>query len=89
LVGIAGIILFFVTPAGFRYELGMIFFGAIGGSIIFDTLKERYFFEVEGSKGMNRLVFTKKVQKSDLDKFCSDVRTAYKYQISDETDRRA
>ena len=87
LVGIAGIILFFVTPAAFRYELAMVFFGVIGGSIFFDTLKKRYFFEVEGSKGMNRLVFTKKAQKSDIDNFCNHVRTTYKYQINDEAER--
>jgi hypothetical protein len=87
LVGIAGIILFFVKPSGFRYELGMAFFGVIGGSIVFDTLKVRYFLEVEGNKGISRLVFSKKAQKSEIDNFCNQVRTTYKYEITDEAER--
>jgi len=84
LIGMAGIILFFVSPAGFRYELGMVFFGIIGGSIIFDTLKERYFLEIEGSKGLNRLVLSKNAKRSDIDEFCNKVRPTYKYQIMDD-----
>jgi hypothetical protein len=84
LIGVAGVILFFISAAGFRYEVGMVFFGIIGGSIIFDTLKERYFLEVEGSKGLNRLVLSKNAKRSDIDEFCNKVRTIYKYQITDD-----
>jgi hypothetical protein len=87
LIGIAGIVLFCITPAGFRYELAMLFFGVIGGSIVFDTMKVRYFLEVEGSKGINRLVFSKNAKKDEIDRFCNNVRTSYKYHVSDETDK--
>jgi hypothetical protein len=59
LVGVFGLVEFFVAMRGYRYELGMVAFGIIGASLIFDTLKERFFLEIETKKGIQRLVFSK------------------------------
>ena len=84
LVGLFGLIEFvFINMRGYRYEIGMMLFGAIGGSIIFDTLKERYFLEIDSKAGPRRLVFSKQVQRKDIDEFCNKVRTVYNYQITD------
>lgn len=83
LVGVAGLIEFFLAPRGYRYELGMIFFGAIGATIIFDALKERHFLDVQMKKDVRRLVFSKRAQKKDIDDFCSQVRTIYQYQVEE------
>src|SRR5882757_2866255 len=39
LVGIYGLVEFVLAPRGFRYEMGMLFFGFVGGLLIFDALK--------------------------------------------------
>jgi hypothetical protein len=83
LVGILGIIEFFRSMRGYRYEIGMMAFGAIGGTIIFDALKERYFFEVHSKNDVRRLVFSKKAQKQEIDDFCKQVGIIYKYQITE------
>jgi hypothetical protein len=83
LVGIVGIIEFIRSMRGYRYEIGMMAFGAIGGTIIFDALKERYFFEVHSKKDVRRLVFSKHAQKKEIDDFCNRVSAIYKYQISE------
>jgi hypothetical protein len=83
LVGVFGLVEFFLAPRGYRYELGMVAFGIIGATLIFDALKERHFLEVNKKKGMCRLVFSKKAQKKDVDDFCSQVRSIYKYQIEE------
>ena len=84
LVGLFGLIEFvFINMRGYRYEIGMMLFGAIGGSIIFDTLKERYFLEIDSKAGPRRLVFSKQVQRKDIDEFCNKVGTVYNYQITD------
>lgn len=84
-IGIFGLIEFFLSPRGYRYELGMAAFGLIGGTLIFDTLKERYFLEVKKREDICRLVFSKKVQKKDIDAFCEEVRKTYNYQIGDDS----
>ena len=83
LVGVFGLVEFFVATRGYRYELGMVAFGLIGGSLIFDALKQRFFFEVYKKKGICRLVFSKHAQKTDIQDFCKKVRTIYKYDITD------
>jgi len=83
LVGIYGLVDFFIAMRGYRYELGMVALGIIGGSLIFDSLKERHFFEVETKKGTRRLVFSKNAGKSDIDDFCNKIRNGYKYQITE------
>ncbi len=85
LVGIFGLIEFFIAMKGYRYELAMVAFGIVGGSLIFDALKQRYFLEVDKKKGMCRLVFSKDVKRSDIDDFCNKARTNYGYQITDVT----
>lgn len=83
LVGILGIIEFIRSMRGYRYEIAMMVFGAIGGTLIFDALKERYFLEVHSKNDVRRLVFSKKAQKNEIDDFCSQIRTIYGYQISE------
>src|SRR5580692_5705573 len=46
LVGIYGLIVFITGKKGNRYDLGLMALGIIGGSLIFDTLKQRYFLEI-------------------------------------------
>jgi hypothetical protein len=84
LLGIAGLIELILAPRGLRYELGMIFFGLIGGSIIFDGLKERHFLEVHKTKGSSRLVFSKGTPLNDIRDFCEKVRTTYRYKITED-----
>ena len=38
LIGVYGLVELILAPRGLRYELGMMFFGFVGGSIIFDAL---------------------------------------------------
>lgn len=83
LVGVFGLIEFIIATRGFRYELGMIAFGIIGGSLIYDALKQRYFLEVQGPKGKRRLVLSKHAQKSNLHTFCQSARMGYKYDIKE------
>src|SRR5262249_40463974 len=82
LVGVAGVVEFFRAMRGYRYELGMMAFGVIGGSMIFDTLKERYYFEVRGTRGMSRLILSKGVQRAEVEDFCNNVRILYGYQVT-------
>jgi hypothetical protein len=89
LVGVFGIVDFFLAPGGIRYQLGMLALGIVGGSLIFDTLKERYFFEVDKKNGMCRLVFPKKAKKEDIDNFCNDARAIFNYHIHDAAPHRA
>jgi hypothetical protein len=83
LIGIFGLVEFFIATRGYRYELGMVAFGLIGASLIFDALKKRYFFEVFKRKGTCRLVLSKHAQKTDVQNFCQKVRSIYKYDITD------
>lgn len=83
LVGIAGLALFFVGHKANRYYLGLVAFAFIGGSLIFDTLKQRYFLEIQTKKDSRRLVFSKDAQRSDIADLCAKARMAYKYQIDD------
>jgi hypothetical protein len=71
LFGIFGLIELIEAPRGFRYELGMVAFGLVGGSMVFDSLKHRFFFDVQKKKGMCRLVVSKNVQKKDIQDFCA------------------
>lgn len=84
LVGIFGLIVFFAGTKGNRYDLGLIALGIIGGSLIFDALKQRYFLEIDKKNDMRRLVLSKKAKRSDIDEFCNKVRTIYKYEIADD-----
>jgi hypothetical protein len=81
-VGIFGLYLL-SSGKGNRYDLGMVAMGIIGGSLIFDALKRRYFLEVEKKKGMCRLVFSKRAKQSDIEELCNKMRTVYKYEIKD------
>jgi hypothetical protein len=83
-LGIYGLVKLISAPRGFRYELGMITLGVIGGSMIFDTLKQRYFLEVTKPNGVSRLVFSKQTQLNDIREFCRQVGTTYNYAITEE-----
>ena len=83
LIGVFGLAYLFLAPRGFRYELAMMVFGFIGGTIIFDVLKQRYFIEVRRPKGLGRLVFSKNVSPEGLRDFCRQVGLVYGHQIKD------
>lgn len=82
--GVWGVYLFFAGNKGNRYYLGLVAIGIIGGSLIFDALKQRYFLEVENKKGMCRLVFSKDVKSGDIADFCNKIKTSYNYEVIDE-----
>jgi hypothetical protein len=84
LFGVFGLIELAEAPRGIRYELGMVAFGSVGGSMIFDTLKRRLFFEVQ-KKGMCRLVLSKNAQMKNVQDFFEKLRSIYKYEITDAT----
>jgi hypothetical protein len=54
----------------------------VGGSMIFDSQKERYFLEVEKKNGKSRLVFGRHAQRTDIEDFCDKVRSVYKHQVT-------
>ena len=83
LIGVFGLAYLFWAPRAFRYELAMMVFGVIGGTIIFDVLKQRYFIEIRRPKGLGRLVFSKNAQPAGLRDFCRQVETVYGYRIKD------
>jgi hypothetical protein len=87
LIGLFGLVEIFWATRGWRYEIGMMLLGAIGGSIIFDTLKQRYFLEVNKKSGITRLVFSKAAQKVEIQDFCGKVGTIYKYEVTDNLTR--
>ena len=82
LVGIFGMIELCRAPSGFRYEIGMLAFGVVGGSLVFDALKLRFFFEVQKKKGVCRLVLSKHARKKDILEFCEKVISIYNYNIT-------
>lgn len=83
LFGVFGLIELIRAPRGIRYELGMVAFGLVGGSMIFDSLKHRFFFDVQKKKGMCRLVLSKNAQKKDIQDFCEKLKSVYNYEITD------
>jgi hypothetical protein len=83
LIGIFGLVEFFLNMRAYRYELAMMVFGVIGASLIFDALKQSYFLEVQCAQGARRLVFSKHASKSDIQTFCESVRKIYGFDISE------
>ncbi len=84
LIEIYGLVYLILAPAGFRYEVGMILFGVMGGSVVFDALKKRYFLEIYKTKGMCRLVFSKNARLMDIQDFFGKIRAAYQHQITED-----
>jgi hypothetical protein len=82
LIGLFGLFEIFWATRGWRYEIGMMLLGAIGGSLVFDALKQRYFLEVDKKKGVSRLVFSRNVQKDAIENFCKEIEAAYQYNIA-------
>jgi len=85
LVGTFGLIEMVVASGGIRYELAMAAFGIVGGSMIFDTVKQRFFLEVQKKKDVSRLVLSKNAKKKDFQDFCQQLRSIYRYDITDAT----
>ena len=84
LVGIWGLTELCLAPRGLRYEMGMIFFGVVGGSLTFDSLKQRFFLEIQTSKSLRRLVFSKQAGRADILAFCNKVGSAYPFKIAED-----
>jgi len=80
--GVAGLFEFAIAPGGYRYELGLVALGAVGGSLIFDTLKKRFFLEIQKKRGVCRLVLSKNTRKAAVQEFCRQIRTVYQYEIT-------
>jgi len=85
LIGLFGLLEIFWATRVWRYEIGMMVLGVIGVSLIFDTLKQRYFLEVHKKNGTSRLVFSRKAQKDALENFCREVKTVYRVDIANDT----
>jgi hypothetical protein len=83
-IGIVGLVEFFRAMQGYRYELGMIAFGIIGGSMIFDAFKKRLFLEVHAKNGLSRLVLSKNARRNELQEFCSKIQSEYGFPIAEE-----
>lgn len=84
LIGLFGLVEIFLATRGWRYEIGMMLLGAIGGSLIFDTLKQRYFLEVHKKVGISRVVFSKNAQKDAIENFCKEVKSVYKFDFAEQ-----
>ncbi|HEV7405417.1 MAG TPA: hypothetical protein VGO11_20910 [Chthoniobacteraceae bacterium] len=84
-VGVLGIVQFGVSPKGIRWELGMVALGGLGASMIYDTLKQRYFLAVHQRKLDSHLVFSKRAQREEIQAFCDRIREVYRYDIHDAT----
>jgi hypothetical protein len=87
LVGLFGLDIFFTGKKGNRYDLGLVALGIIGGSLIFDALKQRYFLDVEKNKDSARLIFSKNAERNGVGDFCKKIKDVYGYSITDETQR--
>ena len=83
LIGLFGLLEIFWATRGWRYEIGMMLLGVIGGSLIFDALKQRHFLEIYKKNDTRRLVFSKTAQKVAIENFCKEIRAAYKYEINE------
>jgi hypothetical protein len=83
MIGIFGLVELIRAPQGFRYELGLVAFGLVGVSMVFDSLKQRFFLEVQKKKGMCRLVLSKNAQKKDIHDFCEKLKSIYNYEVTD------
>ena len=57
LLGLAGLVELFLATRGWRYETGMIFFGLIGGSLIFDATKSDIISKCIKPKAISALSF--------------------------------
>ena len=88
-LGVVGLVGLVVAPVLFRYELGLALFLMLGGSLIFDGLKVRYFLEVYVKRGTRRVVFSKNARRKDIQDFCEKVAAVYKHQIVDATQGNA
>ncbi|CAN5828501.1 hypothetical protein BH09VER1_BH09VER1_42200 [soil metagenome] len=81
-IGAYGLIECLFSPAGFRYEIGLIALGIIGGSLIYDTLKKRYFLEVHHRKEISRLICSRHATRQGVTDFVARIEAAYQYKIA-------
>jgi len=84
-IGVYGVVDLFLRPAGLRYEMAMAAFGLIGGSLIFDTLKQRYFLEVFHGRETSRLIFSGNATQEQVRAFCARAAETHGYAITDQT----
>jgi hypothetical protein len=84
LVGVFGLIELIIATRSWRFDIGLMFLGVIGLSLIFDSIKQRYFFEVHKSKGLCRLVFSKSASLAEIQNYCAKIKEAYCYKITEE-----
>lgn len=81
-IGLYGLIECLFAPAGFRYEIGLIAIGIIGGSLIHDTLKKRFFLEVHHRKEISRLICSRHATRDGITDFVAQIEKAYQYKIT-------
>jgi hypothetical protein len=84
LVGVFGLIELIIATRSWRFDIGLMFLGVIGLSLIFDSIKQRYFFEVHKSKGHCRLFFSKSASLSEIQNYCAKIKEAYPYEMLEE-----
>lgn len=81
-IGLYGLIECLFSPAGFRYEIGLIALGIIGGSLIYDTLKNRFYLEVHHRKTVSRLICSRHATREGIIDFVAKIEKAYQYKIT-------
>ena len=85
LVGVFGVAALIMAPREYSVELALVLLGMIGGFMLAEALKTRFFLDVEQKKGFCRLVFSKHAELKDIREFCEQVKTVYRYKIADES----
>ena len=69
-VGLVGLRLFINAGVAFlRWEAGFVFFGGLGGWLLWEVLEKRHYLLVESSEGNRKLVFHGQVKQAELDEF--------------------
>jgi len=85
LAGGYGVAALIVAPQAYRVELGLVVLGIVGIFMLAQAQKTRFFLDVEQKKGFCRLVFSKRAEMKDVREFCDQVKTVYRYKITDES----
>jgi len=83
-IGLYGLVECLFAPAGFRYEIGLIALGIIGGSLIHDTLKKRFYLEVHHRSEVSRLICSRHATREGITDFVAKIQAAYQYKITNK-----
>lgn len=87
-IGLYGLYECLFTLGGLRYEIALIGLGIIGGSLVHDTLKRRFYLEVHHRKSHTaRLICSRKATVTEVRGYCTKVSEAFHYQITDKIDQ--